>query len=78
MPQSQREEYKARQAERERREQERAPKPWYWLGQRDPVARFTLYVGLLTGGLIIVGVLQWAVIFGQLGLDPTVVSPGAI
>jgi hypothetical protein len=66
MSQSPREEYKARQAERERKEQERLPKPWWWIGQRDPVARFTLYLGTFTLCLVAVGLLQWCSIRGQL------------
>jgi hypothetical protein len=66
MPQSRREEYKARKAERDRQQEERAPKPWHWLGQRDPVARFTLYVGLFTLSLVVVGLLQWSIIRDQL------------
>ena len=66
MPQSPQERYEARQAERERKEQERAPKPWYWFRQRDPIARFTLYLGIFTLALVAVGVLQWCSIRGQL------------
>ncbi len=73
MPQSPEEAYRARQAERKRQEQEHAPKPWYWLGERDPVARNTRYLGIATialviatAGLVVVGILQWRSINGQL------------
>jgi hypothetical protein len=56
----------SRKAERERKVQERMPKPWWWFKQHDPVARFTLYVGIFTLCLVIVGVLQWCSIRGQL------------
>lgn len=66
MTQSQEERYRARQAERKRQVEERAPKPWYWFRQREPVARFTLYVGLFTLALVLVGILQWRSMRGQL------------
>ena len=67
MPQPTYKESKARNAERQRRIQERMPKPWWWFKQRDPVARFTLYVGIFTLCLVIVGILQWCSVRGQLG-----------
>jgi hypothetical protein len=66
MPQSPREGYEAKRAERNRKLEERAPKPWHWFGQRDAVARFTLYLGFLTLALVVVGFLQWSIIRDQL------------
>jgi hypothetical protein len=66
MPQSRLDEYKARQAERERQEKERLPMPWWWLRQREPVARFTAYLAVFTVSLVVVGVLQWLSIRGEL------------
>ncbi|HSZ07824.1 MAG TPA: hypothetical protein VK794_04770 [Steroidobacteraceae bacterium] len=67
------EKYQARQAERKRQEQERAPKPRWWLGQTDPIAKFTAWLVVFTGGLVIVtaglvlvGILQRCSIEGQL------------
>jgi len=65
MAQTPDEKYKARQAERERQQQERMPKPRWWLGQREPIARFTAYVVVFTAGLVAVGVLQWCSLNGQ-------------
>jgi hypothetical protein len=58
--------WKTKKTQREREFKEHARIPWYCLGQRDQTARFTLYIGILTGALVIVGVLQWGVILGQL------------
>jgi hypothetical protein len=66
MPQCPEDEYKVKRAERERKQQDLLPTPLWWLGQRDPIARYTLYLGLLTLGLVIVGTLQWCSALGQL------------
>jgi hypothetical protein len=58
--------YQAKRAKRERRQQELLPQRWWWFKQREPIARFTLYIGFLTGGLVLVGFLQWDIIRGQL------------
>jgi hypothetical protein len=57
--------YKAAQSERKRREEAREPVKWWWLGQREPVARFTAYVGVFTALLAVVGSLQWCSLRGQ-------------
>jgi hypothetical protein len=56
-----------------RRQTERLPRKWYWLRQRDPVARYTLYLAistlalfLATVGLIVAGILQWSSLKAQL------------
>ena len=66
MTQSAEEKYRAKRAERERLARELAPRPPLWFGQRDPIARFTLYVGIFTLCLVVVGILQWNSIRGQL------------
>lgn len=43
-----------------------SPMRWWWFGQRDPVARFTLYVGFFTALLVVIGALQWLVFWNQL------------
>jgi hypothetical protein len=65
MPQTEYEKHQERRAKRQREVQARAPKPWYWFGQREPVARFTLYGGLFTLCLVLVGALQFLAIHGQ-------------
>jgi hypothetical protein len=66
MPQTPREEYKARRAERDRQRKESVRVPRYWFGLRDPVARVTLVLALFTLALVIVGIFQWNSISGQL------------
>lgn len=66
MTQSPEQNYKTRKIERERELKERSRPPWYCLWLRDPVARFTLVIGIFTGVLVFVGSLQWCAIRGQL------------
>lgn len=40
--------------------------PWYWFRQREPVARFTLYLGFFTLALALAGFLQWRSLASQL------------
>jgi hypothetical protein len=58
--------FQAKRAERERKQQELSIMRWWWFKQREPVARFTLYLGLLTLGLVVVGTFQYCSIHGQL------------
>jgi hypothetical protein len=51
--------YQAKRAERERRRQELLIERWWWLKQREPVARFTLYIAAFTVVLAAVSLLQW-------------------
>jgi len=60
------EKYKAKQVERERRLKDNAPMPLSWFGQRDPIARFTFYVGVFTLLLVVVGALQTYTLINQL------------
>jgi hypothetical protein len=55
----------AKKTKREREEQELKPIPWWYLGQRDPVARFTGWLVIFTACLVMVGVLQWITTQGQ-------------
>jgi hypothetical protein len=66
MPQPNNKDYATRKAERAHNEKEHAPMPWWWLRQRDPIARFTAYLVLFTFCLVFVGILQWVSIRGQL------------
>ncbi len=59
------EQYEAKKAERARKRQEDSKKPWWWLKQTDPVARFTLYLAIFTFVLICISVAQWGVLRGQ-------------
>jgi hypothetical protein len=58
--------FQAQRAERERKQQELSITRWWWFKQREPVARFTLYLGFLTLGLVVVGTFQWCSIHSQL------------
>jgi hypothetical protein len=40
--------YEAKKDENARRAQERQPKPFWWLGQRDPITRYTLWLAIYT------------------------------
>lgn len=46
-----RQQYEANKSEAKKKEDERRPIPIWWLGQRDPIARFTLYVAAFTFAL---------------------------
>ena len=43
-----REQYEAKKAADQRRAEERKPTPWWWLGQRDPIARFSKWLVIYT------------------------------
>jgi hypothetical protein len=58
--------FQAKRAESERKRRELLITRWWWFKQREPVARFTLYLGFFTLGLVVVGILQWCSIHGQL------------
>jgi hypothetical protein len=60
------EDYQVRQRERQRRIEEKKPTKWWWFKQRDPIARFTLYVGIFTLLLVGVGGLQTWTLLSQL------------
>lgn len=53
--------YHARKAADRRRAQEREPMPYWWLGQRDPVARFTKWLVCWTA-LLFVGTIGSAIV----------------
>jgi hypothetical protein len=55
--------YEAKKAEEAGRAQEKLPKPWWWLGQRDPIARFTKWLVLWTALLFIGTVISAAILF---------------
>jgi hypothetical protein len=57
-----REQYEAKKAEAQKKKDECRPIPLWWLGQRDPIARFTLYVAAFTFALFGVGVLQYKIL----------------
>jgi hypothetical protein len=48
-----RHQYEAKKAADARRAQENQPQPWWWLGQGDPIARFTKWLVIYTFGLVI-------------------------
>lgn len=47
------EKYETRKEAEKRGREERAPKPLWWLGQRDPGARFTAWLAIFTALLFI-------------------------
>jgi len=61
------EQYKTNKEKREQRNKELTQIPKWWLGQRDPIARFTLYVAVASIFLAIIAVLQACILSNQLG-----------
>uniref|UniRef100_UPI0026175A68 hypothetical protein n=1 Tax=Rhodoblastus sp. TaxID=1962975 RepID=UPI0026175A68 len=53
------EQYDAKQAERARKRNESVRKPFWWLAQTDPVARFTAYLAVFTFALVLISGWQW-------------------
>jgi hypothetical protein len=48
--------YEARKAAHDARYKEKLPMPWWWLGQREPVARFNAYLVIATVMLFLIAI----------------------
>jgi hypothetical protein len=58
-----RKQYEARKAADKRRADEQAPKPWWWLGQIDPIARYTKWLSYYTFALFVATIVSAVILW---------------